>query len=261
MLATGIAERVADRRRLTQDLPHRRWLRGDVVEGAKGVARRLLAGGLVELAGVLLEPGPQPGEIGRPTLRVANGVQLEPVLGDAEAAEQRVVKLDHLRIERGVLGADRLDVQLPVLAEAPFLRTPVAVDRFVRVELLRLRLAMEAVLEVGAHDRGGRLRTKRERPVAAVLECVHLLRDDVRPLSGRTREELGLLEDGRVDPAIAVQVAQALELPQHVPPARLLGGEDVVGAARSFELHARSSARKGLRASSSPSVVGGPCPE
>ena len=175
--------------------------------------------------------------------------------------EQRVVELDHLRIERGVLGADRLDIQLPVLAEASLLRTPVAVDRLVRVELLRLRLAVQAVLEVGAHDRSSRLGAKRERPVAAVLERVHLLRDDVRPLPGRAREEVGLLEDGRVDPAIAVQVAQALELPEHVPPARLLGGEDVVGTARSLERHARSSARKGLRASSSPSVVGGPWPE
>jgi hypothetical protein len=34
-----------------------------------------------------------------------------------------------------------------------------------------------------------------------------------------------------------------------------------VRAARRFELHVRSSARKGFRASSSPSVVGGPCPE
>ena len=132
--------------------------------------------------GVLLEPGPQPVEIGGPAFSVADGVQLEPVVGDAEAAEQRVVELDHLRIERGVLGADRLDIQLPVLAEAPLLRTPVAVDRLVRVELLRLRLAVQAVLEVGAHDRSGGLGAKRERPVTAVLERVHLLRDDVRPL-------------------------------------------------------------------------------
>ena len=96
--------------------------------------------------------------------------------------EERVVELDHLRIERGVLGADRLDVQLPVLAEAALLRAPVAVDRLVRVELLRLRLAVQAVLEVGAHDRSGGLGAKRERAVTAVLERVHLLRDDVRPL-------------------------------------------------------------------------------
>ena len=108
--------------------------------------------------GVLLEPGPQPVEIRGPAFSVADGVQLEPVVGDPEAGEQRVVELDHLRIERGVLGADRLDIQLPVLAEASLLRTPVAVDGLVRVELLRLRLAVQAVLEVGAHDRSGRPR-------------------------------------------------------------------------------------------------------
>ena len=68
VLAARIAERVPDRRRLAQDLLHCRWLPGDVVERAEGVARRLLAGGLVELAGVLLEPGPQPVEIGGPAV-------------------------------------------------------------------------------------------------------------------------------------------------------------------------------------------------
>ena len=48
----------------------------------------------------------------------------------------------------------------------------------------------------------------------------------------------------------------------HPPPERLLGREDVVRAARRLELRvtARSSARNGLRASSAPSVVGGPWP-
>ena len=61
---------------------------------------------------------------------------------------------------------------------------------------------------------------------------------------------------------VAVERAEALHLVRHAPPERLLGREDVVGAARPLDLrHARSSARNGLRASSSPSVVAGPWPE
>ena len=61
---------------------------------------------------------------------------------------KRVVELDHLRVDGRVVGADRLDVELPVLAKTALLRSAVPVDRLDRVELLRLRLAVEAVLEV-----------------------------------------------------------------------------------------------------------------
>src|SRR5205823_1392776 len=127
------------------------------------------------------------------------------------------------------------------------------------VELLRLRLPVQAVLEVRADDRRRRLGAQGQRAVAAIAERVHLLRDDVGPLAGGAGEELRVLEDGRVDAAVAVERAKAFELGDHLPPAGLLGREDVVRAARGFELrHARSSARNGLRASSAPRVVGGP---
>src|SRR5262249_22608615 len=60
----------------------------------------------------------------------------------------------------------------------------------------------------------------------------------------------------------AVQVAQLLELLDDAPPAWKLLGTDVVRAPLGLEARhdARSSARNGLRASSSPSVVIGPCP-
>ena len=89
----------------------------------------------------------------------------------------------------------------------------------------RLRLAVQAVLEVGAHDRRRRLRAERQRAVAAVGERVHLLRDDVRALARRAAKQLRVLEHRRVDPAVAVQRAQPLELPDHLLPERLLGRE------------------------------------
>ena len=64
--------------------------------------------------------------------------------------EQLVVELDDLGVDGGVGRADRLDRELPVLAEAPALRRRVPVHGRDRVELDRLRLAVQAVLEVRA---------------------------------------------------------------------------------------------------------------
>src|SRR3954447_9507812 len=151
-----------------------------------------------------------------------------------------------------------------MLSIAALLRRGIAVDRGNRVELLGLGLAMEAVLEVSSADRRRRVCAKRQRAAAPILERVHLLLNHVRAGAGGAREQVGLLEDGRLDPAVAVERAEALDLTGDVLPERLLGRQDVVCPARRLELRAheaRSSARNGLRASSAPSVVSGPWPE
>src|SRR5581483_12302729 len=48
----------------------------------------------------------------------------------------------------------------------------------------------------------------------------------------------------RVDPAVAVQAAEALELAHDLLPARLLGREDVVGSPRRLEPHLRRPPRR-----------------
>src|SRR5204862_6302004 len=99
-----------------------------------------------------------------------------------------------------------------------------------------------------------------------VLERVHLLLHEVRAFVRGPPEEVGVLEAGRLDPAISVERAQPLHLPGDRLPERLLGREDVVRAARRLQArrlrtaHALSSARNGLRSSSVPSVVCGPWP-
>ena len=204
----------------------------------------------------------EPLDIGGAAAAVADRVQLEVVLGDAEIPEQRVVEVQYLGVERGVVRADRLHRELPVLAIAPAARPAVAVHRRDRVELLRLRLLLETVAQVGAADRRGSLRAQRQGAVAAVGEGVHLLLDDVRALTRRAQEEVGVLEPRRLDRPVAVEGAEPLHLACDALPERLLGGRDVVRPPRRLEPHdARSSARNGLRASSSPSVVCGPCPE
>ena len=229
MLAARVAERVADRRSRAQHRLHLRRLGRDVVERAQRVAACLLAGRLVELARVLGEPGDElllqvPG----PAARVADRVQLEPVLGDSEPPEERVVEVDHLGVDGRIVRADRLQVELPVLAEAPLLRPSVAVDGLVRVQLHGLRLAVHAVLEVRTDDRRRRLGPERQRAVATVGERVHLLRDDVRPVARGADEELGVLEDRCIDRPIAVERAQLFEARDDERPERLLGREDVV---------------------------------
>ena len=119
-----------------------------------------------------------------------------------------------------------------MLTKAALLRAAVAVDGLDRVELLRLRLAVEPVLEVGADDRRGSLRPKRQRATAAVFERVHLLLDDIRARARRAREELGVLEDGRLDAAVTGERAEALDLARDALPERLFGRQDVVRSPR-----------------------------
>ena len=258
VLAARVAQRLADLGRVGERRLHVRVLH---VEDTQRRRRSLLARLGVQLVLVLVEPGVQALEVGGAALAVADRVELEAVAGRAEPAQELVVELDDLGVERGIVGADRLDRELPVLAVAAALRAPVAVHRRDREELHRLRLSMQAVLDVGAADRGGALRPQRERAASPVLERVHLLLDDVRAGPRRAGEEVRVLEPGRLDAAVAVERAEPLHLRRNPLPLRLFGGEDVVGSARGLEAaHARSSTRNGLRESSAPSVVGPPWP-
>jgi len=216
----------------------------------------------VELASVPLEPFVQLLEICRSAVPVTDRVQLEPPTVDAEPPQQLGVELDHLRVERRVVGAHSLDVQLPELAELSALRRGVPVHRPDQERLHRLRRAVEPVLDVRARDRGRALGSQRQRAVTAVRERVHLLLDDVGALPRRAREELGVLEERSRDPPVAVRRTDVFGLAKNPLPQRLLRGQDVLRASRRLELHeARSSSRNGLRSSSAPRVVSGPWPE
>jgi len=214
---------------------------------------------VVENVVVFVEPLHELLDVGGPAVAVADRVQLELILRHAEPAQELVVQLDDLRVDERIVRADCLDGQLKVLPVAAALRRRIAVTRCDRVELHRLREAVHPVLNVCARDRRGRFRAKRERTAAAIRKGVHLLLHDVRSLPGRALEELGVFEHRRLDRAVAVDRAQRLGRAGDVPPERLLVRKDVVGPARSLD-HARSSARNGLRSSSAPSVVSGPCP-
>ena len=172
---------------------------------------------------MLIEPGVEPFEVGRAALPVADRIQLEPVVRHPQTAKQLVVELDQLRVYGGIVRADGLDGGLVVLAVTALLRRRVAVHRRDREQLLGLRLAMKPVLDVGAHDRRGSLRAERQRPAPTVLERVHLLLDDVGAGARRAREQLGVLEDRRLDAPVAVERAETLDLACDPLPDRLFG--------------------------------------
>ena len=71
---------------------------------------------------MLVEPGVQLLEVRGTAVPVADRVQLEPPALDLEAPEELGIELDHLGVQRRVVGAHRLDVELPVLAELAALR-------------------------------------------------------------------------------------------------------------------------------------------
>ena len=73
-------------------------------------------------------------------------------------------------------------------------------------------------------------RSVRERRVALVLERVHLLGDDVGRLADAAREDLGVLEERRVDRLVAVAREELLRGARQVLPRARGPGEHVGGA-------------------------------
>src|SRR5439155_17081307 len=98
---------------------------------------------------------------------------------------------------RGGIGrANRLDVELVELAIAPGLRPVVAKDGADRVDFDRLRPGVHAVLDVGPDGAGGEFGTQREHVVAAVLERINFLVDDICAFANAAREKRYILEVG-----------------------------------------------------------------
>ena len=107
MLAAGVAERLADLRRAAQRLPHA--LGFFTSKTRSGVVARLARASSSSSAVVLVEPGGRALDVRRPAVRVADRVQLQLLLRDAEPRRELVVQLDHLGVDGGIGGADRLD--------------------------------------------------------------------------------------------------------------------------------------------------------
>ena len=161
-------------------------------------------------------------------------MKLETV-GQAEGAEEVHQHGDHLGIERRVRLAEGLDIGLMELPVAAGLRALVPEHRSHRVQPDGLRLDVESMLDIGAQHARRRLGPKRERIPAPVLERVHLLLDDVRLVADPSREQLGALEEGHADLAIAIRFEDPAGRRLDTLPARSLRGQDVADAANGLD--------------------------
>jgi hypothetical protein len=90
---------------------------------------------------------------------------------------------------------------------------------------------LPAVGEIGTGDPGGEFGAQRQRFAAAILERIHLLRDDIGGFADRAREHLSLFEHRHLGAAEAVELADALEGLDDVRESLGFWSEDVLGAA------------------------------
>ena len=183
-------------------------------------------------------------DVARPVRGVADVVQHERHAAEAEPLHALHRQLQHLEVDRRVRVADGLDAELVELAEAPGLRPVVPEHGAEVVEPHRQRLVVQAVLQVGAADGGGPLRSERDLLPAPVLEAVHLLLDDVRLLADGAGEEGRILEDGRIDARVTERPGGLGNRAVHERPVALLLRQDV-GRSSGGLVHRTSRAGRG----------------
>ena len=175
---------------------------------------------------------------------VADRVHVDDDALEPDVAVEAQRELDQLGVDPGARVADRLDVELPELAEPTGLRPVIAEHRPGHRQLHGLRERLEAVLDVRPDDAGGGLRP--ERPGLALLgprrEAEQLLLDRVGDLAEAALEHAGLLEHRRLDLAVAVVPGEVRGDRLEAAQRRALGRQEVTGAARGTEgRHRRKS--------------------
>ena len=133
-------------------------------------------------------------------LAVAKAVDLQLQILHAAAAIEIHLKQDALDVLLRLGDAEGFDAELVVLAEPARLRALVAEVR-ADVEDLRPRALVveQAAFDHRADDAGGAFGAKGDRSVAAVVEGVHFLVDDVAGFADAAVKQFGVLEDRRAD--------------------------------------------------------------
>ena len=192
-----------------------------------------------------VEPRVQPLDVRGPAVAVADRVELQLVARHAEVAQQRVVVLDHLGVDRGVGGADALERELrsargSARAAAPRSGTSARACTASPAAARGCIPCSTYARQIGAVPSG---RSVSERPLRSSNVYISFWTmsepaPDVRAKSVR------VLEHRRLDAAVAVERAEPLHLPRHLLPERLVGREDVVRAARRLDTASRAQLRE-----------------
>ena len=229
MLGAGVAQAVGDARRRGVQRSHRRILG---IEQAQDVAVEALLLDRRQGRPMRVEVRRQLGDVGRPAGGVTDRVQQDLDALEAGIAEDPHPELDDLGVDRRARIADRLDVELPELAEPAGLRPVVAEHRPGHRELDRLRPGVHPVLEVRADDASGRLGPERPRfgLLGSRRDPEELLLDDVGDLADAALEDVGLLEHRRRDLPVAVAGGEVRRQPLETVPGGPVGGQQVAGA-------------------------------
>ncbi len=178
------------------------------------------------------EVRPQRLDVARPVVRLAERVDEEGHLAQAEPLEEAPAEGDHLHVDVGIVGAKDLDVDLVELAVAAPLRLLVAEHRAGEPHLPRRH---RAVLGVGATHAGRDLRAQGDVATALVDEVVHLLGDDVGGLA-HTVEHAEVFQQRGDDLPVTRRLDQAGEPVDEAAPAGRLRREDVAHPRAGLEL-------------------------
>ena len=175
------------------------------------------------------------GGVGRAAFRIAQVVDLESQTLDSHFVEKFHEHHDEFGVDRRVHRAEDFGVYLVELPQAARLGTFVAEHGADAEELGDAGSVVEAVLDVGAADRGGRLGAQRDGVAPLVFEGVHLLGDDVGFLADAAREEFGALEHGHSYLPVAVARKNLPREPLGAMPPQGFFGQDVFHAAHRRE--------------------------
>ncbi len=224
-----IAERVRDLRRVGHELLVRIDL---AVEDAQRCPLEAVLAILAELTEMRPEIILQHLAVARTAVRAANGVEAQLEVFQPQRTEQVQGQHDDLGIDCRILLAQGLDAELVEFTHASGLWTVIA-EHGADVEQLRQRrLAVELVLQIGAHRRGRVLGTQCYAASAAVGERIHFLVHDVRALADAAVEQLRMLEHRRTDLLVAIAVAELADLRLNIVPLAHLVRQYVLRTAR-----------------------------
>ena len=201
-----------------------------------------------------------------PAVRVADRVQLQLPLGDAEPARgARRRTGSPRRRSRGRRSRSPRARAASARGSGRGCGAAVAVHRGDRVELHRLRLAVQAVLEVGARDRRGALGPQRERAAAAVRRRCTSPFARRRSASPDVRAKSSVSsKTGVWIRAVAVERGQLLHRRGRRATSGWSEGRTSCvprGAWNSVAARAQLGEERVARRARRPSVVGGPWPE
>jgi hypothetical protein len=164
---------------------------------------------VVHLVDERLERFTKSREVPLSILGTTDRVQLE--LGsNAGGGKELSAQRDDLGVRHGRSRSDALDTDGEVLTIHTLCGTFIPKERTrVPKAYRRSKRLVRTVLDVGAYHAGSPFRTKRQRAAARIREGEHLLLDDnVRGLAGRPGEEVGVFEDGSLDPPVSVALEQ-----------------------------------------------------